>query len=56
MRSFLISALIKILPEHLTSTALAFILEREGAPATCEELPSEAPIYIAPDTTTSAAF
>jgi len=26
MRSFLISALIKILPEHLTSTAVAFIL------------------------------
>jgi hypothetical protein len=60
MRSFIVYVLLKILPERLTSTASAFILEREGmsASAISEDLASETktPTYTAPSTSTSAAF
>ena len=60
MRSFVVYLLIKILPERLTSAALAFLVEREGVnvPANHEERACrmETPIYTAPGTTTSAAF
>ena len=60
MRLFVLYLLIKILPERITSTALAFIVEREGVTApTGGEQPAckmEATIYTGSGTTTSAAF
>ena len=60
MRSLIVYVLLKILPERLTATASAFILDRGGmsASAASQDLASEkkTPIYATPGTTTSAAF
>lgn len=58
MRSFIVYVLLKILPERLTETASAFIIERQGIrPCASRNVTSETKeAYTAPQPTASAAF
>lgn len=58
MRSFIVYVLLKILPQPLTETARAFILEREGiSPCAPGNVTSDKEAaYAAPHTTASPAF